>query len=925
MHVFLFVCFAALSLASSGCAARGSVPAANEGVIDLSGWDFERNGNAILGGDWELYWKELLRPGDSRGFAEKKPSYANVPGSWNGRAGTDPGSGGDGYATYRLTVLLGRYEESLAIQLYDVATAYVLYVNGMEAASRGKVGTDERSSVPHKSPHSAAFSVRSDRMEIVMHVSNYHEKNGGIWYHAPVIGRIGSIAKKLELGLLLQGIVMGCMIVIGVFHLSMFLLRKYDLSSLAFFFFCAAICIRLPVMGDSFLLDRFFADSWEWIYRLQYVSFFLAVPLFNVYVYTIFKTEYSAAICRVLVGICTVFVCFGLFASPKFLSYALEYFDVLTNAYTLYLIVVIVRALAGRREGAVIFLAGYLVFGASVLNDILIHHHMLRTEFMLPVGLFVFVISQSLLLSLRFVNTFNRARAFSVELEDYSRNLEMKVAERTKRLEAATENTTRLYMGLAHDTRTPLMLIRNYLDTFAAKTGLGEELALIRDNFERLIENIDDYLDNGRIVDGLGMYDHGQAIDISTLLGEKVALFRETAASAGVTLDADVADGVRTRMDPYAFDRVVNNLLDNAVKFTDTGGSVRVSLRKLDSKAILAIEDTGIGMTETQVAHVFELFYRVEPGNRAIRGTGIGLNTVKGILEGVRGQIDMKSEPGKGTRATVILDACDEPEAMTVRIPCVPKKPRPAIADSVPDPARPTVFIVEDDDETASLVMDCVKKKYNAFRASNGREALVKIDRVPKPSIIVSDIVMRDMDGHEFYDRLVKRGRYADVPFVFLTAMTSKQEKLKSLGQGAIEFIAKPFDADELVARIDSIIGYAGKIREIHARKAAKRILKKMRERIAGDSVLNIEENCRRFKISKREREIIGLLMQGKVNKEICAELDLSGNTVRNHISNIYGKCDVQTRVELLNVLRKPLRRDGDDGRFPGGARNMRN
>ncbi len=917
----IFYLFGSFAFVYAG--SEKKIPRAERGVLDLGQWSLDEHGIANLEGEWEFYWKAFIDPAEQ---GEKNPEYIRVPGRWNDFKENGKPIGGDGYATYRLTVLLDRAEELIAIKTYEISTAYALFVNGTKVMSLGTVGMEEAATNPRMAPRLKLVPVRGNTIEIVLHVSNFVEMNGGIWYHAPVIGTEERMVEKQELSRLLQVFLLGCIVIIAFYHLCMFFFRKEDTPSLFFSAFCLSICLRLLITGESYLIEYFCSLPGDCIARLQNASFFIAAPLFSVFTYSLFKAGFSRFISRCYIGISALFVLFTVLTSLKFLSHVLNLYGIMTLTYAVYLLYVIFRAIAGQRKETVIFLAGFIVLIAAVFNDQLYHNQIVNTMFMTPWGLFVFIIAQSFMISLMFSKTFEKVKKYSLELEDYSRNLEKKVAERTKQLEDATERKTRLFVNLAHDTKTPLTLIGNCLKRLIRRTGLSDELKIVKENFDRLISDMSDYIDIERLDRGQIVYDHSRVMNLSDAIRTKVFLFGETAMSLNLELSSEIRDGIYSKMDSYAFERIADNIIDNALRYTNPGGSVRVSLDKRKDKAVLVVEDTGIGMSREQCRHIFEPFYRATRGKEGARGAGIGLSIVKSIIESVKGEIRFESVPGEGTRVTIVLDRHEDPGADAVAAPVnaplsAPRSGGIAISDSANDINMLNVFIIEDDREMAAYLVDSMKGKYNVYYATGGQHALQKIALIPRPSIIISDIAMPGMSGHELYDALMKDDEYADIPFVFLTAKTSKKDRLAGLKQGAIEYIAKPFDIDELLARIDSIIGYTRTIRKMNTKKTAEKLLKSIRREIKGDSAINVEDNCRKYNISAREKQIVRLLFQGKMYKEICSELKVSYNTARNHISHIYDKCNVKSRAELFNVLRKPPRGIGPGKRIDSAAR----
>lgn len=223
---------------------------------------------------------------------------------------------------------------------------------------------------------------------------------------------------------------------------------------------------------------------------------------------------------------------------------------------------------------------------------------------------------------------------------------------------------------------------------------------------------------------------------------------------------------------------------------------------------------------------------------------------------------------------------------------------------------RYNILIVEDNLEMILYLKESMEDKYNVFYATDGKKALDKITNIPKPNIIISDIMMEYMDGYEFFEELNKNKKFKNIPFIYLTAKTSKDERIKGLRKGAIDYISKPFLIEELLAKIDSIIGIQEALKEENLLKLSDKyykILKKIEKGKKAEKTNN-EDSINRlyheYGISKREIEVISLLKIGLEHKEIADKLNISIYTVRTYISRIYEKSKVNSKIDLLRIFR---------------------
>jgi DNA-binding NarL/FixJ family response regulator len=210
-------------------------------------------------------------------------------------------------------------------------------------------------------------------------------------------------------------------------------------------------------------------------------------------------------------------------------------------------------------------------------------------------------------------------------------------------------------------------------------------------------------------------------------------------------------------------------------------------------------------------------------------------------------------------------------------------------------------------------MQNSMKNIYNIFCAENGQNALKKLNYIPKPHLIISDIMMDVMDGYSFVAELNKLPEYNTIPFIFLTARYSSSERIKGLSVGAIDFISKPFVIEELILKIQTIIKISNSLDKKRIVEMEKSIL----EYLGKEKKVEIPENNHRtfkfeqvserlydqYNITSREIKIISMLVEKLMYKEIAYELNISINTVRTHIKHIYKKLNISSSNELRKIF----------------------
>ena len=287
-------------------------PKAVNGVLDLNNWDLKKDGPVDLTGEWEFYWGRHLNPKDfSKSDPPEKTGLMSVPGCWNGYVLEGKPLSGDGYATYRLKILMNDQKGSFAFKLLDIGTAFTVYVNGEKISFAGVAGNTFESTVPDFFPEVSDFISEANQVEIILQVSNFHHRLGGPW-EVIRLGREKEIRRIRERSLVFDIFLCGSILIIGLYHLCLFFLRRNDRSPLYFGIFCFLIALRLLTTGERYFIHLFPGIDWELMVKIEYLTFYLAVPLFATFIHSLFYREFSKRILRIIQFLGIIFSCIVL-------------------------------------------------------------------------------------------------------------------------------------------------------------------------------------------------------------------------------------------------------------------------------------------------------------------------------------------------------------------------------------------------------------------------------------------------------------------------------------------------------------------------------------------------------------------------------------------------------------------------------------
>ena len=415
-------------------------------------------------------------------------------------------------------------------------------------------------------------------------------------------------------------------------------------------------------------------------------------------------------------------------------------------------------------------------------------------------------------------------------------------SERIKRLQEKDldEKKFQFFTNISHEFRTPLTLIINPLkdilndDNLSLPPRIREKHNIIYKNTDRLHRLVNELLDFRKLeLNKIGV--RAKEINLVNLTQEVVAHFKEEALDKNIhlSLDSDSED-MNIWADESMMEKIIFNLLSNAFKVTPEGGAINIELLSKDESynlpladkskptagVELIISDTGPGLRPEETERIFERFYQVENLNKTYYGgTGIGLEVVQSFVELHKGKIEVKSEVGSGTSFRIILPKgpkhfaeneiftdVKEPDSQKERVNLV-KSHIEAISDTSPEEATTsyTLLIVEDNGELRSYLKNELKNQYRILLAKNGKEGL-ELAKSALPDIIITDVIMPEMDGFEFCKRIKGDMRTSHIPLLMLTAKARIDDRMEGIETGADAYMVKPFDLRLLRLRLSQLI-----------------------------------------------------------------------------------------------------------------------
>ncbi len=384
-------------------------PKAANGVLDLSGINFEKTDFINLDGDWQFYWQTLLTPKDfSSAPLPRQTGYIPVPQSWT-RHNQAPGKRFDscGYATYRLQLILPATDHSLALSILYMSTAYRMWIDGKSVGGNGIVGTRPDRATPQSLSRVISFRPAHKKCDILVQVSNFSHADGGI-VRSIKLGNEKEIRRHHAFVNGITLLVIGSILTMGGYHFLLFYFRRTNLSHLYFFLICLLISLR-NLTTDLTLVTQVYPDfSWQVLRKIMILCLYLLLPAFAGFLASVFPKEFSKRFLGVAAVLGLIYAIPVCFLPVKIFWIFTPSFKFIAMGYCIYTLIRLVQATVRRRSGSGFILFGFTVFSASVVNDILYSDEVIKTGNYMPLGLLVMILSQALVMAIQYSRYYNK-------------------------------------------------------------------------------------------------------------------------------------------------------------------------------------------------------------------------------------------------------------------------------------------------------------------------------------------------------------------------------------------------------------------------------------------------------------------------------------------------------------------------------------
>ena len=795
-------------------------PLAVGGILDLSEWDFSTDVTVPLNGEWEFYWNQLLTPADFAGGGSVAPEltgYVSVPHQWRGSVnGTELQK--KGCATYRILVKVRPSDSPFGLKTGIIRIQSNLFVNGTLLGGSGRPAAPANDEPPENVPYTAYFSMKGDTVEIILPVSDTIF-NGGIIL--PVyFGSQAAVQTFDRKIMIFETFAAACLFCGGVFNIVIYLVRRRDSSLLYFGLVCLFLFIAYITLGQKILNQLVPGLLYTTTYKIRALCVYASTVLMALFLRRVAAGLLPGWLLGGIVVLFGGYALAGLVLAPAVHILGQAAFVLLTAAVYLVFILRLCRLFYLGRPGSlsrtelillilalVVVVLDFLVY---VLNLRLLPYLVLNNRIAGDICMVLFVVSISYMLSLRFANAYT-----TIE------NLSIRLTEQNALKDTFLANTS-------HEFRTPLHGIIHMTEAVLEHSAGSmapqqqEKLSLVVTIARRLSVLVTDILDFEKIKNNelsLSL----QPVEPRAAVATVLEVLRHIAQGNPVNMVNRVPLGLPpVKADENRLRQILYNLIGNALKFT-VSGEVAVSAAIQGDMLHITVTDTGIGIPPDKYEEIFLSFEQVSAGRaEQYGGTGLGLAISRQLAERMGGRIWVEwSELGQGSAITFALPLCASGTADPGEPAPPPDREVAAAAKADSEPVirqgvEYAILAVDDDPINRQIMVNIfARNNCDILTAASGAEALALVSKHTHIDLVLLDVMMHGMTGYEVCRRLRERYSLFELPVLLVTARSSPEDVAAGFAAGANDYIVKPFHADELRARVTTLLSLKKAVQDV--------------------------------------------------------------------------------------------------------------
>lgn len=760
-------------------------PIAASGSIDLQSIDWQNSSRVKLDGEWEFYYQNLLTPQDFTEAVAYPHHLVKVPGPWNNYILDGEPVEGSGYGTYRLIIYAPDASRPLALSFPFPYTAHKLWANGQLISEAGVVSTSADTGEGRFYDKVIPIDAAGGRIELVMQVSNFIHNKGGP-RRSIVLGDYDALEREYSNSTAIHLFTFGFMIALGLTYSFFFLIRHSEKAAAFFAAFVMIFSLRELTTGNSIVVYLLPHLPQAFILRVEYTTMF-ALVLYAWFVHELLPGRISNRLIKTITLASMIQLVLINFAPVPFFTSILPVNQLFLSVLLFYLLAVITKAGWQKNREARLLLVGHLSLLTAIVHDEIYYTDLIQTGDMYSLGVIILTCIQAALVLRRFITAFDAVETLNQKLADTDKFKDDFLAEVT------------------HELLTPVHGINGFLDSIkdsaAARLSEPERQSLdtvisINRRLVNLVADIQDFLKLKYRDIAL----HPENIHLRDTVELIIATCRILADQKQLIFINAVGPSIIVYSDQTKLQQILHNLIENAVKFTPAG-EIQVSATLSGNQVTLHVADTGRGIPEDQLSIIFNPYTQIGgETDSQYKGSGLGLSVSKTLVELQGGAIWVKSQENVGSVFSFTLPASSRQVAPEVA------QQHTSLENPATTASQATILIVDDEPVNLSILENYLSQQpYRIVKAINGRSALDEIAKADY-DLVVLDLMMPDLSGYEVCQHIRERFTPLELPVLILTVRNKPDDIVLALETGANDYLAKPFDKRELLARISSLL-----------------------------------------------------------------------------------------------------------------------
>lgn len=800
-----------LPVSTEGKTTKVSPETGNVSIFDFSKISVTPSTRMKLNGNWCFHWQQFIKPNQA---CSQGASSIPLPSKWNQLDDGFNRYPRQGFASYSAIILLPNDAPQLGLFVPILYRAADVFINGERVLRIGKPGKNKQNESPRDARYLIPLPTDTNRLELVVHISSFHHIDGGM-NKVLEIAPFSVLESEERIRMLTSIFLVGSSLSFALyfFFMGMGPAVKGDLVYVMGAASILTYTIRVIGTEQVWLWIDPIASA-LWILRCEYYGLVLSFPAFLYYLHYLLPGVVNSLVCKITLAIGITSALFISLTPVEVFAWMRDPWVGLYIVSVMYYIYCIAKAIYRRLQDAL--LIGVIVIAVifTTINDLFLWFNLVNGSPMVNFTYFSLLLGNVSVLTMRMIRSANRENILSKEIQELNIGLQKKVDERTQELAQQVEEVDQQrqiaeranaaksnFLAIAsHDLRQPLHALGLFIGSLRF-TNKPQEREEVQEKLEMthgsLTELFDALLDISKI-DAGALEINAQIVALKPLLLKVMNDFSVTASKKNILLKMYARD-LYVETDPIWLERILRNLLSNALRYTSTG-SVIICLRSQQGKAKIQVLDTGIGIAESNIEDVFEEFTQLKtPMPQGRLGLGLGLSIVQKLCKLLDHSVTVASKVGKGSVFTVGLGQCVKP------MPPV----APTLLSNEFNQLEGKVILVADDEQEVRVAMQMMLEKWGVrvIQAESKAQVLEILRSCSHlPDLLITDYRFADQYTGLDIVKEIKDQFSTPMPVLMVTAETSA-EKVKMFKEAGVRVLHKPVQQAKIRMMLNFLCG----------------------------------------------------------------------------------------------------------------------